>query len=64
MDIMFIQNNVYLFAAIAVWEFIWKGMAMWKAAKRNQRYWFAGLLVINTVGVLPIVYMLLYRNHK
>ena len=53
-----------LFIALAVWEITWKGFALWRAARRNQPYWFVALLVINTVGLLPILYLLFAPNRN
>lgn len=61
MDIKFIQNNIWLFTVLAVWELIWKAMALWKAARNGQRNWFIALLFINTVGLLPILYFFIYQ---
>lgn len=35
-----------------------KGYALWTAAKRNEKWWFIALLVINTMGILELVYLL------
>jgi uncharacterized protein DUF5652 len=48
----------------AVWELVWKGIALWRASKRDEKWWFAGLLVINTVGILPILYLLFARSES
>lgn len=44
---------------LALWELFWKAMALWRAAHRNQTYWFGALLVLNTAGILPIIYILM-----
>lgn len=49
--------NPWLLAALAAWSLVWKGMALWYAARRNQKGWFIALLVINTVGLLEIFYI-------
>ncbi len=43
---------------ILVWSLVWKGMALWKAARRGEKYWFIALLILNTVGILEIVYLI------
>lgn len=43
---------------LAVWEVVWKGIALWRAAHRNQLTWFVALLIINSAGLLPIIYLL------
>lgn len=50
--------QITLVALAVLWEFAWKGAALWRAANLGQREWFVILLVINTVGILPIVYLL------
>lgn len=40
-----------------VWSVFWKGLALWHSAKRNQGWWFIILLIINTFGILEIIYL-------
>ena len=42
---------------LAVWELIWKGIALWKCGQNNQKGWFILLLIVNTVGIIEIVYI-------
>lgn len=42
---------------LSVWMFFWKGLGLWHAAKSNQRSWFLVLLILNTMGILEIVYL-------
>lgn len=51
-------------ALIFAWSIFWKGTALWKAAKGSQRNWFIALLIINTVGVLEIVYLFRFAQKK
>ena len=34
-----------------------KGYALWHAARRSEKWWFIALLLINTVGILELVYL-------
>ena len=43
---------------------ILKGIALWKAARNNQKYWFIALVVINSIGILPIIYLALFQNNN
>ena len=52
---------VYL---LAIWTIVWKGTALWKAAKNNSLPWFIALLVINTMGILEIVYIFFFSKKK
>lgn len=44
-----------------IWSIFFKGMALWQAAQKRQLSWFLIILVVNTVGLLEILY-LLYLN--
>ena len=46
-----------LLPLVLLWSAIWKGLALWHAAKRNHPIWFVVLLVLNTVGILEIIYL-------
>lgn len=41
----------------AIWSIVWKGLALWRAAGLRQKYWFIALLVVNTLGLLEIIYL-------
>ncbi|HQU08275.1 MAG: hypothetical protein B7X04_03720 [Parcubacteria group bacterium 21-54-25] len=38
-----------------------KGYALWYSARAGQKWWFIAMLVINTLGILEIVYLLFFR---
>lgn len=44
--------------AVAAWSYVWKAIALWKAARRDQLGWYIVLLIINTAGILEIIYLL------
>ena len=46
-----------LFILLLVWSIIWKGLALWKAARLSNKWWFLVLLVVNTLGILEIIYI-------
>lgn len=50
-------------AIAVIWEFIWKGVAMWRAARLEQPVWFTFLLLISSVGILPIIYLLSHHEY-
>jgi len=47
---------------LAIWEAVWKGIALWKSGRNNQLKWFVAILVLNTVGILPIVYLKFFQK--
>lgn len=45
------------FLLLLVWSLFWKGFALWYSTKRGEKWWFIAFLVINTAGILEIVYI-------
>jgi len=56
----FVIQHPFLIALLVLWITPWKGMALWKAAKNNHKQWFIALLVINTLGILEILYIFVF----
>lgn len=46
---------------VAIWTIIIKGYALWHAARNGQKWWFIALLIINTLGILEIIYLVWFR---
>jgi len=44
-----------LIGVLLIWSLVWKGYGLWKAANDGQKYWFIAFLVLNTMGILPIL---------
>lgn len=53
-----------LFAILTVWSLIWKGIALWKSAQDGSKPWFVALLLINTIGILEIIYIFFFSKKK
>ena len=53
----FFINNMWVVLVLLVWSMIWKGLALWKAAHREQKVWFVVFLIVNTCGILEIIYL-------
>lgn len=49
---------------LIAWSLIWKGFALWKAAKNNSKIWFIVLFLVNTIGLLEIIYIFIISNRK
>ena len=45
---------------LVIWELVWKGLALWRAARNGHNGWFVALLIINTLGRLPILYLYVF----
>lgn len=59
----FNQWGWLMFVAL-VWSIIWKGMALWHSARNMQKVWFVVILVVNTVGILEIIYLLGFKKPR
>lgn len=46
------------------WELCWKGWALWIAGNKKDKLWFIGLFILNTVGILPILYIFWLSKKK
>lgn len=44
---------------VLLWSLVWKGLALWRAARRGETAWYVVLLIINTIGILEIIYYFL-----
>ncbi|HUY05550.1 MAG TPA: DUF5652 family protein [Candidatus Paceibacterota bacterium] len=44
-----------------LWTIVLKGFALWHAARGGQKWWFIALLVVNTLGLLEIIYLIWFR---
>lgn len=52
----------WLIAAIiivSIWSIIWKAFGLWYSAKNKDKPWFILIFILNTLGILPIVYLYL-----
>lgn len=47
-----------------LFDFILKGVSLWHAGKNKQKGWFVALLIINSVGLLPIIYLLFFKADR
>lgn len=47
---------------LLVWSLVWKALAMWKAARKGDKVWFVVFLIINTLGILDILYIYVFSK--
>lgn len=53
-----------LIVFIILWSAVWKGIALWKCGRNNQLVWFVVLFILNTAGILPIIYLVFFQKKK
>lgn len=49
---------------VVAWEIAWRGLGLWKSAQRAEKYWFIAILIVNSFGILPILYLFVFSNEK
>ena len=59
-----VETAIVILSIVSIWALIWKGFALWKSAKKNSKYWFIALLIINTLGILEILYIYVFSKMK
>jgi len=59
---MFSGALLALIIVLSIWEMIWKGVGMWKSARNDQLGWYVFILILNTAGILPIIYLLFFQR--
>lgn len=53
-----------LFVLLTIWSIIWKGIALWTAARNGSKPWFIVLLFVNTIGILEIIYVFYFSKKR
>lgn len=56
------QIPLWFLLLVLFWDAIWKIASMWKAAKKNSPIWFVVLAIVNSVGILPILYIYVFSE--
>jgi hypothetical protein len=52
------------FVIMFIWSYVWKLLALWKAGKNNSPVWFIVLALVNTMGILEILYIFVFSKMK
>lgn len=53
-----------LLMMIVVWSLVWKGIALWKAARKGDTAWYVLILILNTIGIVEIFYIIFFSKAK
>lgn len=57
-----IGNVIILLPVIGLRDIIWRSIALWNAGKSKRLTWFVCLVIFNTAGILPILYLLFFKK--
>ena len=55
---------IVVIVLLAIWDGVWKLIALLKSARHNQLGWFICLAIFNTAGILPILYILCFQKSE
>jgi methionyl-tRNA synthetase len=58
------STTLAVLVPLLLWSLIWKGIALWKAARRDQPLWYIMMLLVNTVGILELLYIFIYARRR
>ncbi len=56
--------SIWLLLIVAIWSGVWKLLALWKSARKNSPAWFIVLGIVNTLGILEILYLFVFSEMK
>ncbi len=60
----FFAGIMFLLPLIIAWSLVWKGWSLWIAARAGSKVWFVVLLIVNTMGILEILYIFWLSKSK
>jgi len=61
-NIAYFLTQPQFYIPFLVWTIFWKGLALWKSAGKKQLIWFVLLLMLNTSGLLEILYVFFFNR--
>jgi hypothetical protein len=47
---------------LIIWTFVWKALALWKSARKGDVAWFIVMSLVNTLGILEILYIYIFSE--
>jgi len=60
----FINDNSIILLILVLWTLPWKIYALWLAVKNNHKGWFVALVILNTFGIVEIIYIFAVAKKK
>ncbi|AWR20719.1 MULTISPECIES: DUF5652 family protein [Aurantimicrobium] len=59
------QPGVFaLLALLFLWSYVWKAFALYRAGSLKSVPWFVVLFILNTAGILEILYLFVFSKRK
>ncbi len=60
----FLNDHIWFILAIWLFDYILKAIALWIAARKEAKAWFILILILNTVGILPLAYIFYFSKQE
>lgn len=61
---LFPKINFEWIAPFVILDLVLKAIALWKSSRNNQLYWFIALIVVNSLGILPAIYLIFFQKKQ
>lgn len=58
-DYNFFSIFWFMLIPFLIFDVVLKGIALYKSAGKKQKLWFIALLIVNSAGILPLIYLIL-----
>lgn len=58
----FVSDNLWILIALFIIDYVLKAVALWIAARKDSKVWFILLLILNTLGILPLFYIFYFSK--
>jgi hypothetical protein len=52
---------------LTLWQFFWKGVALWRTSQLKQRNWFIALFILvpfNDLGIVELIYLFWFAKKR
>jgi len=59
-----ILQNPWIIVLFLLWTIPWKGAALWRSARRVHAGWVIFFLIVNTLGILEILYLFIFSRKR
>ena len=51
------NHDLTVLLVLSLWTGVWKYLALWRAGTNHDKKWFIAFCIINTLGLLEIIYL-------
>lgn len=59
---MNLPQNMWWVYPLIILDLVLKAFALWRSARNDHKYWFIALLIINSAGIVPLVYIIFFSK--